>query len=279
MNQKLSKKHEIMFFTFLCCLVYFTSYLTRLNYTASLSEICDSLSINRQSASLPITGCFIVYGIGQFICGILGDKISPRNMISGGLLISSVCNISVAMTSSITMLTTLWCINGFAQSMIWPPLVRIMAGSLHEKAYQRCCIAVAGASSAGTILVYFLVPICVTAFEWRTVFILSAVSGILNAATYVGSALSTYIIAGISEKFGWYTTILCWTVLALAGLITCSMSVRKWSCFLNDRRFLRFIQEHLPDLFFCACLPSAGGFSITILLPSAHRCPLLLYDC
>lgn len=184
MGQKLSAKNKIIFFMFLCCLVYFMSYLTRLNYTAALAEICGALSIDRQSASLPITGCFVVYGAGQLLCGILGDKVSPRNMIFTGLFLSSACNLCVSAVSSVHLLTALWCVNGFAQAMIWPPLIRIMADTLDEKAYQKCCIAVYGASCAGTIAVYLLVPVCVAVLQWRTVFIISAVSGLIVCAVW-----------------------------------------------------------------------------------------------
>ena len=46
------------------------------------------------------------------------------------------------------------------------------------------------------------------------------VSGVLNACTYVGSALSIYGVAVITEKFGWGTTVKIWAaVAALRGNI------------------------------------------------------------
>jgi hypothetical protein len=40
-----------------------------------------------------------------------------------------------------------------------------------------------------------------------------------ESATYVGSALSTWLFAALSERFGWPVTILSWGAAALCGLL------------------------------------------------------------
>ena len=57
---------------------------------------------------------------------------------------------------------------------------------------------------------------------------ISTVSGLLNACTYIGSAISTYGIAALSEKFGWKMTILFWGIIAAAGFLVCLASIRSW---------------------------------------------------
>ena len=54
------------------------------------------------------------------------------------------------------------------------------------------------------------------------------VSGLLNSCTYVGSAISTYGIAKISENVGWNITIALWIGIALAGTILCFLGIRGW---------------------------------------------------
>lgn len=61
----------------------------------------------------------------------------------------------------------------------------------------------------------------------------STVSGLLNSCTYIGSSISTYGIAVISEKLGWNTTIFAWFVIALAGSIVCFAAVRPWRKFVH----------------------------------------------
>lgn len=59
----------------------------------------------------------------------------------------------------------------------------------------------------------------------------STLSGILNACTYVGSALSTYGIAAVSSRMGWSVTMVLWAVIALLGTLLCGFSARRWGNF------------------------------------------------
>ena len=54
---------------------------------------------------------------------------------------------------------------------------------------------------------------------------ISTVSGLLNAFTYVGSALSTYAIALIVDNKGWRFAIGSWAVTALLGAVMCIINV------------------------------------------------------
>lgn len=182
-NKELTKRQ---FFTFstLCCLVYFTSYITRINYGAAISEIVDSLKISNQLAGMAVTGSFITYGVGQPICGFLGDRIKPRNMIFIGLLATAICNLTISFMSNINLMIFIWCFNGLFQAMLWPPLVRIMAQTLSDVNYRKASIGVATAASAGTIAVYLLVPFCILISGWRLSFIIPAIVGFLIALVW-----------------------------------------------------------------------------------------------
>ncbi len=56
----------------------------------------------------------------------------------------------------------------------------------------------------------------------------SLVSGVLNSCTYVGSAISTYGVAIVSETHGWSITLLLWIVMAILGVAACAVSLRPW---------------------------------------------------
>jgi OPA family glycerol-3-phosphate transporter-like MFS transporter len=57
---------------------------------------------------------------------------------------------------------------------------------------------------------------------------ISAISGCLNACTYVGSAISTYGVALLVERRGWQFTIGSWVVIGALGLIACAIAIRPW---------------------------------------------------
>lgn len=57
----------------------------------------------------------------------------------------------------------------------------------------------------------------------------SAISGILNACTYVGSAIATYGFAVLAENKGWNFTVGSWIVVAGAGALICFASAAVWT--------------------------------------------------
>ena len=59
----------------------------------------------------------------------------------------------------------------------------------------------------------------------------SLVSGVLNCSTYMGSAISTYGIALLSDRMGWHGTSVLWAILAGSGALICFAIARKWQKF------------------------------------------------
>lgn len=174
--------------TMLCCLLYFTSYVTRLNYAASISEIIHSMNITKSLASLAVTGSFITYGLGQLVSGPIGDKVPPEKFIFTGLLATALDNLLISFCGNILIMTVLWCFNGFFQAMLWPPLVRIMAENLTPSEYCTASVKVTASASIGTIAVYIFVPICIRLGGWRLAFIVPAVFAIAVAFFWINFA-------------------------------------------------------------------------------------------
>lgn len=59
----------------------------------------------------------------------------------------------------------------------------------------------------------------------------ATISGLLNTFTYVGSALSSYGIAEVSDRWGWFFTVALWAGIALAGTLICALCIRRWNRF------------------------------------------------
>lgn len=184
--KKLSQKKYIKALVFMCSLVYFVSYLTRINYSAVLVEIMKSEGYPKPAASIPLTGLFIVYGVGQLISGVLGDKFSPEKIVFCGLLITSGMNIILPfVSSSVVLMTVTWSINGFAQALMWPPLVKIMARYLTKDDYSLNIVYVILGSSLGTIFVYAVSPVVISLSGWRFVFWGAATIAVIVALIWI----------------------------------------------------------------------------------------------
>lgn len=65
----------------------------------------------------------------------------------------------------------------------------------------------------------------------------STYSGILNASTYVGAAISTYGFAALAETFDWNFTILTWVAISIVGAILCFFAARIWQKHLDAHSF------------------------------------------
>ncbi len=156
----------------LVCAAYFFSYIARQGYAASLTEIIYDLGVSKSLAGMAVTGSFIAYGLFQIVSGIIGDKFKPEKIVFIGLLGSSLVNLLVCIFPNIYIMNVLWCINGIFQSLIWPPIVRILVDELGVKEYSLTVVRLTQASYASTILVYILAPIIIKLLNWRFVFAL-----------------------------------------------------------------------------------------------------------
>ncbi len=62
----------------------------------------------------------------------------------------------------------------------------------------------------------------------------SAMTGILNATSYVGCAASTYGFAAVSERFGWNAVIILWCAVTFLGAAFLLPVCRKWKKFKKE---------------------------------------------
>lgn len=174
---KLETKKQINSLAFLFSMTYMVSYITRINYGAIISEMEVATGFSRSLLSMALTGSFITYGAGQIISGICGDKFSPKKLVSLGLVVTILMNLIIPLCNSPFLMLAVWCVNGFAQSFMWPPVVRLMTVLLSADDYKRVTVKVSWGSSFGTIAVYLLAPIIISFLGWKWVFIICAVFG------------------------------------------------------------------------------------------------------
>lgn len=173
-NLKINDRRTASLLAWLCGLTYLGSYLTRVNFGAVTVEIITSTGWEKSAISVVTTALFITYGAGQLISGKLSDKYDPHKLTSAGLLVSILMNIMIPFCNSIPLMTAIWAVNGFAQAMMWPPIVKILATHCHTADYQRASVIVSWGSTAGTVLVYLISPLCIEFAGWQTVFYICA---------------------------------------------------------------------------------------------------------
>lgn len=171
---KLSTKREINALALLLAVTYMISYITRINFGAVVSEMTVATGFSKKMLSMSLTGSFITYGTGQILCGVLGDRISPKKMITIGLVMTVGMNCLIPVCQNPWQMLAVWCVNGFAQAFMWPPIVRMMSALLDADDYKRTVTKVSWGSSIGTILVYLLSPVAIMTVGWKGVFFCAA---------------------------------------------------------------------------------------------------------
>lgn len=164
---------------FLMMFTYMVSYLTRINFGTVISEIVASESLTKSALSPAVTGAFITYGVGQLVSGFFCDRIRPKKLITYGLLLTISMNILIPFCPNTILMTIVWCINGFAQAFMWPPLVKLMTELFDAENYLKASVRANWGGSIGTILLYLVSPLIISFASWKGVFFFSATSGII----------------------------------------------------------------------------------------------------
>jgi len=67
---------------FLGWLMYATSYLGKVNYSANITQIIDFYNVSKAEAGLAPTLFFFAYGVGQVVNGLLCKKYNMKLIIS-----------------------------------------------------------------------------------------------------------------------------------------------------------------------------------------------------
>lgn len=167
---KQNTKYSKIYIVALCALVYFVSYFSRKSFAAVMAGMLEAGVVDKFTSSFIGMGLFICYGAGQLICGFLGDRIKPSHLIAFGLITTAICNLLMPLMPNGYAMIPVWAVNGLAQAMLWPPIVRILSDNLNRDEYVKANIIITNAAHVSTIILYLYVPICLNYFEWDTVF-------------------------------------------------------------------------------------------------------------
>ena len=167
----------------LCSLVYFVSYFSRKDFAAAMAGMLSEEVLARSTAGLIGTMMFVFYGTGQLISGYLGDKIKPKYLIIIGLTTTGVCNFLMPIIPEWAMIVV-WGVNGLAQAMLWPPIVKILSQHLDHKTYVTANLVVTSAAHLATILLYVYVPICLSFMSWQAVFFTASIIAICSVVIF-----------------------------------------------------------------------------------------------
>jgi OPA family glycerol-3-phosphate transporter-like MFS transporter len=192
----IESKRDRILLTLTAAFAYFCSYMTRVNYKAVITEIVAAEGVPMDRAAVALTGLFVTYGAGQLLSGWLGDRINPKYLMTGGLLLASVMNLLLPLSDDTVWMTAVWCVNGLGQAMMWPPIVKTLTNFLSSDDYLRASVKVCWGSNIATILLYLCAPLVIVfAGGWKPVFHISAATG------FAGAAVIFFALSAFEKKY------------------------------------------------------------------------------
>jgi sugar phosphate permease len=151
-------------------LAYATYYTGRKGFSAAKTSIATELNVTESMLGAIDAVYLTTYALGQFVNGLLGDRLGARRLVGYGMLLSAACCAAFGSVSTALLFLVFFGINGYAQSSGWPGTTRAMAewttptnrGSV--MAFWSTCYQVGGIA-ASVIAGWLLVR-----FGWRSAF-------------------------------------------------------------------------------------------------------------
>jgi MFS transporter, OPA family, glycerol-3-phosphate transporter len=108
-------------------LAYAGLYLCRKTISVAPPEMMKEFGWEFHTVTFIMSGYFWAYAVGQFLNGVLGDKLGTRGMLAIGFVTTVIMNALFGFSSVIVIFFLLWTINGFAQSTGWPSVIKGMS--------------------------------------------------------------------------------------------------------------------------------------------------------
>ena len=168
-----------------------------------------------------------LYGLGsatgQYPMGVYADKIGPRWLMIGGMVLLSVVFITMGFTTSYGVLLVLSLMAGFGDSAFHPCDFAVMGATIREERLGRAYAFHAFTGFAGFAFAMLLVPLAAHQWDWHTALKLAgALGGVMALVLIIGRS---YLIHETSAAGGKKVSsdaeqVTAWTLLRSPPMIT-----------------------------------------------------------
>jgi OPA family glycerol-3-phosphate transporter-like MFS transporter len=155
-------------------ITYFTANLGRLSYVTVMIEIINREGFSAAAAGLVGTGFFVCYGAGQIVSGYIGDRLPPLEVVFMGLFCTALANLAMGFSQTGAQMLVIWCLNGLVQSVLWPPILRIIVEYFPNPAREKVCVHISTTYPLATLFSYGACAGILLLLPWQGVFFICA---------------------------------------------------------------------------------------------------------
>lgn len=175
----------------LCVVLYTAAYVCRLNLSAALSGVMEDLHLTMAQGGMLQTLFAAIYAAGQFVNGSIVDRMNPAKYMLLGLTGSAACNLAMGFCASYPAMLFVWSLNAMFQSMLWTPVMRLLALYFREDNLRvRANEIIALMLIAGHFLAWAIAGFVSAAASWRFSFIVPGGIALCAIAAMAKTALT-----------------------------------------------------------------------------------------
>lgn len=172
MNEKWTRRQKAVCIG--CLIAYIGAYIGRLNLSAALPEMSAAMNLSGGQSGMLQTVFALTYAAGQLVNGAIVDRVSARLYILLGLLGSAVANLMLGLSGSYGVLLAAALLNGATQSMLWTPIVKLVAGEFSGKARSNVSFLLSLSLVVGHLAAWALAGSMAKLVSWRFSFLIPA---------------------------------------------------------------------------------------------------------
>lgn len=188
---------------------YITFYLCRKNISAAIPQMQIDLGFSNTELGLLGSSLYLTYAIGKFMNGIIADNTNVKSVLPTALIISALANLCFvasaifitpghisffglpSATILIWLLAFFWGVNGWFQSMGFPPIAKNLSYWFANKERGFKWSLWSTSHEVGTFLSVILSGFLVVHLGWKAAFYVPAIFAVL---------FSVYFYANLQDK-------------------------------------------------------------------------------
>ena len=99
--------------------VYLFFYNGRQNINLVMTQMAEEFGTTTTAIGVISSSLFWCYAFGQLVNGRLGAYFGYKKFMIIGIVMSTIMNILISFQSSTLVISILWGLNGYFQSMVW----------------------------------------------------------------------------------------------------------------------------------------------------------------
>lgn len=165
-----------------CFFAYAGCYWERNILSSMLPHLIESGVYSRESLGQIGSAFLVTYGVGQLINGYIGDRISAKYMVSGGLFLAGALCLGFPFLHSVPLSFLLWGLCGFFCSMLWGPISKMISENTTPRLGRLVLTFMTVSSIVGAAMASLMAIISSELHSWRFGFGASGIAMILIAA-------------------------------------------------------------------------------------------------